>query len=138
MSPLSASSSIGPPAHRLAGIAAVLMAAILWGTTGVSAAHAPQLSPAAIGAAAMGVGGLLQAGIALRPIARHAQALHEQWRWLLAGALAVAVYPLAFYGSMRLAGVTIGTVVSIGSAPILSALIEMALDGLRPSRRWWA
>jgi hypothetical protein len=30
---------------------------------------------------------------------------------------AVAVYPLAFYTSMRLAGVAVGTVVSIGSAP---------------------
>lgn len=136
MNTLSASSTASRAQH-LAGVAGVLMAAILWGTTGVSAAHAPQLSPAAIGAAAMGVGGLLQAGIALRPIARHAQALRQQWRWLLAGALAVAVYPLAFYGSMRLAGVTVGTVVTIGSAPLLSALIEMVLDGLRPSRRWW-
>lgn len=62
--------------------------------------------------------------------------LRPQWRWLLAGALAVAIYPIAFYGSMRMAGVTVGTVVSLGSAPLLSAVIEMLMDGLRVSARW--
>ncbi|MEX6113798.1 hypothetical protein AB6G07_10220 [Providencia stuartii] len=45
-------------------------------------------------------------------------------------------YPLAFYGSMRLAGVTIGTVVSIGTAPVLSAIIEIIMDGARMTLRW--
>lgn len=116
--------------EHLLGIAGVLVASVLWGTTGVSATFAPE-----VGAAAMGVGGLLQAAIATRAIARHA-AVRLQWRWLLLGALAVAIYPLAFYGSMRLAGVTVGTVVSIGSAPLLSAAIEMVMDGLRIGIRW--
>jgi len=122
-------------AHLL-GVAGVLVASVLWGTTGVSATFAPEVGAAAIGAAAMGLGGLLQAAIATRAMARHASALRLQWRWLLLGALAVAIYPLAFYGSMRLAGVTVGTVVSIGSAPLLSAVIEMVMDGLRVRLRW--
>lgn len=122
--------------EHLLGVAGVLVAAVLWGTTGVSATFAPEVGAAAIGAAAMGVGGLLQTAIATRAIARHAAALSLQWRWLLLGALAVTIYPLAFYGSMRLAGVTVGTVVSIGSAPLLSAVIEMVMDGLRVSARW--
>lgn len=122
--------------QRLLGVAAIVAASVLWGTTGVSATFAPEVGAMAIGAAAMGVGGLLQAGMAVRPIVRSLAALRRQWLWLLLGALAVAVYPLAFYGSMRLAGVTVGTVVSIGSAPLLSALIEMLLDGLRVSLRW--
>ena len=113
---------------HLLGVAGVLVAAVLWGTTGVSATFAPEVGAVAIGAAAMGVGGLLQAAIATRAIARHAAALRQQWPWLLVGALAVAIYPLAFYGSMRMAGVTVGTVVSIGSAPLLSAVIEMVMD----------
>ncbi|HFZ2534619.1 TPA: DMT family transporter [Pseudomonas aeruginosa] len=121
---------------HLLGVAGVLVASVLWGTTGVSATFAPEVGAAAIGAAAMGVGGLLQAAIATRAIARSAAMLRLQWRWLLLGALAVAIYPLAFYGSMRLAGVTVGTVVSIGSAPLLSAVIEMVMDGLRASIRW--
>lgn len=126
----------GSSTDRLLGIAGVVVAAVLWGTTGVSATFAPAVSAVAIGAAAMGIGGLLQASIATRAIARNAKALCAQWPWLLVGALAVAIYPLAFYGSMRLAGVTIGTVVSIGSAPLLSALIEMAMDGVRATAQW--
>lgn len=121
---------------HLLGVVAVMIAAVLWGTTGVSATFAPDVGSAAIGAAAMGVGGLLQAGMATRSIARHARALRQQWPWLFVGALAVAVYPIAFYGSMRMAGVTVGTVVSLGSAPLLSAVIEMWMDGLRVSARW--
>jgi DME family drug/metabolite transporter len=52
------------------------------------------------------------------------------------GAVAVAVYPLAFYSSMHLAGVTVGTVVSIGSAPLASAVMERLADGRRLSLRW--
>ena len=86
----------------------------------------------------MGLGGLLQALIATGSIARYRRSLRVQWRILLLGAVAVAIYPLAFYISMHLAGVTVGTLVSIGSAPLLSAVIEYHMDGLRLSRRWMA
>ncbi|WP_036583074.1 DMT family transporter, partial [Brucella anthropi] len=66
------------------------------------------------------------------------KALADQWRVLLVGAVCVAIYPLAFYGSMRMAGVTIGTVISLGSAPLLSAGIEYRQSGFRPSLRWLA
>ena len=49
---------------------------------------------------------------------------------------AVAVYPLAFYSSMRLAGVAVGTVVSIGSGSLAAALIERVVDHRPLSRRW--
>jgi drug/metabolite transporter, DME family len=42
----------------------------------------------------------------------------------------VAVFPLAFYSSMRMAGVAARTVVSIGSAALAAALIETSA---RPS-----
>jgi len=122
--------------ERTLGIGSVLIAAILWGTTGTAATFAPAVSAAAIGAVAMGIGGLLQALIALKSITKNTQHLREQWRCLLLGAVAVAIYPLAFYGSMRLAGVTIGTVVSIGSAPLLSALIEYRMDKSPLTLRW--
>jgi len=124
------------PGERMSGMGGVLIAALLWGTTGTAATFAPGVSAVAIGAVAMGVGGMLQALIALRGIARHRATLRHHWRMLLTGALAVAVYPLAFYASMHLAGVTVGTVISIGSAPLLSALIEYGLDGQRLTRRW--
>lgn len=124
------------PQGRVAGLAAIVFAAVVWGTTGTAAAFAPDVSAAAIGAAAMGVGGLLQAALAAGGIRSRIAALRAQAGLWLLGALAVAVYPLAFYGSMRLAGVTIGTVVTIGSAPILSAALEYAFDRQRLGRRW--
>lgn len=122
--------------ERLLGILTVLVAAVLWGTTGTAATFAPDVGAVAIGAVAMGGGGLMQAMLSAGRIRHHRSQLRTQWRWLVIGAVAVAIYPLAFYASMRLAGVTIGTVVSIGSAPLLSALIESRLDGLRLGARW--
>ena len=127
-------SFVGPP--RLPGSLLILVAAVLWGTTGTAATFAPDVSPIAIGAAAMGFGGLLQALIAVRSLRRHAAGIRRQWRIVALGAVAVALYPLAFYSSMQLAGVAVGTVVSIGSAPIFAAIIERLADGHRLTRRW--
>jgi DME family drug/metabolite transporter len=122
--------------ERMLGILAVLFASVLWGSTGTAATFAPDVSPLAIGAVAMGLGGLLQALISAKGIIASRPRFRQNWRMLLTGALAVGIYPLAFYASMHLAGVTVGTVISIGSAPLLSALIEYSLDGQRLSRRW--
>jgi DME family drug/metabolite transporter len=84
----------------------------------------------------MGLGGLLQAGIAARPIIAFRASLARRWPTLALGAVAVAVYPLAFYSSMRLAGVAIGTVVSLGSAPLASAVIERIMDKRPFTARW--
>ncbi|MEV7869317.1 EamA family transporter [Streptomyces sp. NPDC088124] len=119
-----------------AGSLCILVASVLWGTTGTAATFAPDVGPLAIGAAAMGVGGLLQALVAARGVSRQASALRARSGVVLLGALAVAVYPLAFYSSMRLAGVAAGTVVSIGSAPLASAVVERVVDGRRLTRRW--
>jgi DME family drug/metabolite transporter len=128
-----------PDRGPVLGAAAVLAASVLWGTTGASATLAPDVGPLAIGAAAMGIGGLLQAGTAHRVIARHRATLVARWPLVLLGAVSVAVYPLAFYTSMRLSGVAVGTVVSLGSAPLVSAVVERLVDRRRLSRRWaWA
>ncbi|MFF4284459.1 DMT family transporter [Streptomyces sp. NPDC001633] len=129
--------STGHPAGSVAaGSLCVLVASALWGTTGTAATFAPTVGPLAIGAVAMGLGGLLQALIAAPRIAREAPRLRAQRGVVLLGAMAVALYPLAFYSSMHLAGVAAGTVVSIGSAPLASALIERVVDGRRLTRRW--
>ena len=87
------------------GVSAVLFSSVVWGTTGTAATFAPEVSAVAIGAAAMGIGGLLQALLAGRGIVRSLSLLNKQWALLVLGGLAVAIYPLAFYASMRMAGV---------------------------------
>ena len=119
------------------GVVFVLVAALLWGTTGTAAAMAPGVGPLAMGAAAMGIGGLLQAAAASRVMFTHRAGLAAQWRTVMVSAGAVAVFPLAFYSSMRLAGVAVGTVVSIGAAPPAAAVIERIVDH-KPLSRIWA
>lgn len=117
----------------------VLIAALMWGTTGTAARFAPVgVSPLAIGAVTMGGGGLIlitRAGGSVLPLLRTGRC---GLAVAAAGTLCVAVYPLAFYSSMAVAGVAIGTVVSIGSSPIFAALIERVLDGVRLNVRWTA
>lgn len=110
------------------GTLAILFASILWGTTGTAASFAPDLSPLAIGAFSMGVSGLMQAGLAYRKILFAFDKLLQNKKLLAVSALALAVYPLAFYSSMKLSGVAIGTVVSIATAPFFSALLECLIS----------
>ncbi|MCO6553338.1 MAG: EamA family transporter [Gilliamella sp.] len=122
--------------NKVIGILAVILASILWGTTGTAATFAPSLSPLLIGSLAMGIGGILQCTLAISKIIKERHLLIKHVHLLIVGAIAVMIYPLAFYSSMRLSGVTIGTVVSIGSAPILSALIEYISRDFRLTKQW--
>jgi drug/metabolite transporter, DME family len=98
----------------------------------------PSVSALTIGAAAMALGGLLQACVAAPRIYVHRALLWANRRTVATSAIAVAIYPLAFYSSMRLAGVAVGTVVSIGTAPLFGALAEyLSGRGVR-SQRWIA
>ena len=125
-----------PAKNSLAGMAAIMVTAILWGTTGTAATFAPEVGPIAMGAAALGVGGLLQGLIAIPELRNQRIALKQHRILAVLGALGVFIYPLAFYSSMHLAGVVVGTVVSLGTAPIASGLLEWVVDKQRPTRRW--
>ena len=118
------------------GIISILMASVLWGTTGVAAQFAPEVNALAIGSGAMGIGGLLQSVIALPCLKNYQGKLYSQKGWIILGALAVMFYPLAFYGSMRVASITVGTVVSIGSAPFFSAVLENIMDHFKVTLQW--
>ncbi|MFA0146932.1 DMT family transporter [Vibrio lentus] len=119
------------------GTLAILFASILWGTTGTAASFAPDLSPLAIGAFSMGVGVLMQAGLAYRKILFAFDKLLQNKKLLAVSAVALAVYPLAFYSSMKLSGVAIGTVVSIATAPFFSALLECLISKKNNINKRW-
>ncbi|NAZ85092.1 EamA family transporter [Kineococcus sp. T90] len=115
---------------------AIVIAALLWGTTGTAATLLPStVSPLATGAATMAIGGLLLALSALRQTLAVLRSGRGAWAVLVPGASCVAIYPLAFYTSMSLAGVAIGNVVSLGSAPVFAALLERFLDPTHRQRR---
>ncbi|PPC75914.1 EamA family transporter [Pokkaliibacter plantistimulans] len=119
------------------GVLAVLLASFLWGTTGTVASFASQLSPLAIGAFAMGVGGLLQALQARSQLRQDIARLLQVKPRLLLGGMAIAVYPLAFYSSMKLAGVAAGTVISIATAPFATVVLECVLTRNNTINRRW-
>lgn len=115
---------------------ALVAASILWGTTGTAASFVDDaVSPVAIGAATMAIGGALLLAISARG-AIAAVRRPDARRWLLIGAIGVVAYPLAFYSAMDLAGVAIGNVVALGSGPLFAALLERVIDGRRLTRRW--
>ncbi|MFG3255812.1 DMT family transporter [Streptomyces sp. NPDC048172] len=127
------------PAATASGPLLVLTAAALWGTTGTVASLAPAgASALSIGAATMGIGGLLTFLLAGRSAFAVPRGGGGALPRVLCGGLAVAVYPLAFYTAMAWAGVAVGTVVTIGSSPVFAALLERTLDGTRLTRRWAA
>lgn len=121
---------------RTPALFAVTVTAVLWGTTGTAATVADGVGPLAIGAASLGVGGLLQAVIAAPDLRRTAPLLRRHRGLVLLGGIAVFTYPLAFYSSMHLAGVAVGTVISLASAPLAAGLIEWLSGGTRPGP-WW-
>lgn len=115
----------------------VLVASTLWGTIGTVATFAPGgVSAISIGAASMGVGGLLTFAIAARRSLAVLRSEPAVVRLALIGGACVLVYPLAFYSAMAYAGVAIGTLVNIGCSPLFAATYERLFDGTRLSRRW--
>lgn len=126
----------GRPA-RASSIAAVLVASILFGTTGTAQALGPTgasaLSIGAIrlllGAAALLAIAFLQRSASARPWRRHAPAL-------LVGGVAVAIYQLGWFAGLRRTGVALGTVVGIGSGPILAGILHL-VRGRRGLGRGW-
>jgi DME family drug/metabolite transporter len=122
--------------RRSTGVLAVVVTSVLWGTTGTAATFAPAASPVAIGSAALGIGGLLQFAVAWRSVAENRMPLARHRGVIIAAGLSVAMYPLAFYASMHLAGVAIGSVVSLASAPLFSGALEFVIDQRKPDARW--
>ncbi|MFD5430815.1 DMT family transporter [Kitasatospora sp. NPDC127067] len=119
------------------GAGPILIAAVLWGTTGTASSLAPGGAPAAgIGAAGLVLGGLL-----LLLTDRAARVLPRECgpreRWLLAaGAVAVAGYPVTFYPAVGRTGVAVATVIALGSAPVFTGLLGRLTRQGRPGGRW--
>jgi drug/metabolite transporter, DME family len=124
----------------------VLAAAAAWGSTGTAAHFAPAgASSASVGAARIAIGGVLLFAIGLRTAdSRRAIACllaggDRPWRdrgVIALAAAAVAGYQVCFFSAVRVTGVAIGTVVAIGSAPVLAGTLSRLTGGPSLSRRW--
>lgn len=121
-----------------AGNLSILTAAMLWGTTGTAAHFNQDVSPLATGAFAMGVGGILQAGLSRKFLRAELAILMAHKHLVLWAALFIVLYPLAFYSAMEYTGVAMGTVITIATAPLAAAILEYVLDRKHVSARWYA
>ncbi|WP_405143738.1 EamA family transporter [Sphaerisporangium sp. NBC_01403] len=118
------------------GPAAVVAAAVLWGTAGTAGTLAPAgaADPVALAAARLLIGGVVLA-VAAGP-ATWALLTRGRPLSLVAAAGAVAAYQLCFFAAVGRTGVAVGTVVAIGSGPVFTGLLSWLYDRRRPGRRW--
>jgi DME family drug/metabolite transporter len=114
----------------------VLLAACLWGTNGTAQALAPPgAQPIIIGTLRIALGGLtLLAFAVFRGTLRDGK--HWSFWPTLLGALSMAAYQIFFFAGVARTGVAVGTIVGIGSTPILAGPIGYLVRGERPSRHW--
>ncbi|MCR6097895.1 EamA family transporter [Salipaludibacillus agaradhaerens] len=114
----------------------VLLGAILWGTTGTAQHFAPdEAHPVAVGTMRLAVGGtvLFMIGLMTKKVA----SIEWPVKAILLAACAMAAYQPLFFSAVATTGVAIGTVVAIGSAPLMTGLIEWIVYRRRPIRQWW-
>jgi DME family drug/metabolite transporter len=115
-----------------AGIRFLVLAGVLWGTGGLLGSllgRQAGLSPLAVAAGRLGVGGLLLVGLLLgtrRPLPRGRRA----WRRIAVIGLLAAVFQAAYFAAVSLVTVSLATLLTIGAAPVLVLLAE-AVRGRR-------
>jgi DME family drug/metabolite transporter len=112
----------------------ILVAALLFGTTGTAQALGHAGSPLALGSARIVLGGLLLAGLAA--LRGELRGFGRRPVEVLLAAAGVAAYQLAFFAAVRSTGVAVGTVVAIGAGAVLTGGFELLLEGTAPGRRW--
>jgi drug/metabolite transporter, DME family len=116
----------------------VVAAAVLWGTSGAAQELGPRgTNPPAVAALrSMLGGGLLVAVVLVARGGRGLVGVARRSPVALAGAVtAMALFQLGYFGGIRFAGVAVGTLVAIGSAPVTAGLLDL-LRGRRPTGRW--
>lgn len=126
--------------HPVIGVACVMGAAALWGTTGTAQALAGSaLAPVWFGALRLLIAAAFFAVFATAT----GGAGREAWRGLawvdvLGAGLCMAAYNLMFFAGVSQTGVAIGTAIALGSGPVWAGLLQAALQRAPPRAAWWA
>lgn len=140
------------------GILPILLCSALWGMVGLVSVYAPaSASPESVGALGLLVAGVLM--LATRPGARtlvlralvkrtaprRVRARRSRGRrvptgherlLIVIGSFGLLCYPVAFFPAVRLIGVAMASVLTLGSAPLFTGLISRFVLRQNLSRRW--
>ena len=124
--------------EELKGGLLVVAAGMCWGMTGTVQALAPEKATSlTIGSARVFGAGLL---LLIWILFRRRKILSEK-KWdragLLLAAIGLTAYQIAFFSAVRLTGVAIGTMVAIGSAPVLAGILGRVFFKECLSPRWF-
>lgn len=130
----------------------ILLAAVCFGTTGTAAALGPDAGALSVGAARIIVGGGALAGVAWLLAKRRSAAAAfvpvpalapgspmsriPSWLIVALGAAGVVAYQPSFFAGTAANGVAVGTVVALGSAPVLTGALDWAIYRRFPGA-WW-
>ncbi len=123
--------------YNVRGVIWIVMAAVLWGTTGTAQALAPVgATPLTLGALRLLVGAVFLVGVAL------VRGGFRDWRRcpplpIVVAGVSFAVYQPAFFGGTLYTGVAVGTVIAIGSAPVFAGLIGLLWQRQPLTRNWF-
>jgi len=127
--------------RQLYGVAFIVCAAMLWGTTGTAQSFATlSTSSYWIGTARLIVAAgffALWISIADRHTLTRGHLKTLPWRFILTAALSMCAYNLMFFAGVRQAGVALGAALAIGSGPVWAGLIEGLWYRRMPSKAWW-
>lgn len=113
----------------------VLLAAVLWGTTGTAQTFITGTAhPLTIGAFRLAIGGFSLLGFVL--LTGKLVAGTIPWKATILSAASMALFQPLFFSSVQMTGIAIGTVVAIGSAPVIAGVIEWTVLKKKPDRLW--
>jgi drug/metabolite transporter, DME family len=112
----------------------ILIASVLWGTTGTSQALAPAgAEPLAVATVRVVLGAI---ALVTSGVARSVLVRMPLGPVVLAAASLVGAQ-LCFFAAVDVTGVAVGTVVSIGSSPIAAGALAWTIFRESPGRRWF-
>lgn len=124
------------------GVAMVLAAAALWGTSGTAQTFVGDgLSSGWFGALRLVVASAFFAVYAsAERYRRQDHALDDRLSpgGVIGAGLCMAVYNLAFFAGIRHTGIAVGTAVALGSGPLWAGVLQSLVARQAPSSSWWA
>lgn len=118
----------------------VVAAGILFGTAGTAQALGPAAtSPIGVGVLRIQVGAVALL-LAMPFLGHDPRRLVRLWRSpaMLVTALSAALYQPLFFAAVSEVGVALGTLVAVGSAPILTGIVGWVVLRHRPTSNWLA